>query len=1188
MTRAAFWSCSLLLVLFMLQACGGGGLDDATTDTGATPTPTATPTPPGTGDTVVIGSPGLCTKGDVARVDFGNDKTSRFALVNSDVTCSPAKDNRTEEYTLILYNTTGSAMSFRIDSPINETPPTTSALLAQQGKFNLPDEVKPPKSNYTYSLGVTETNQRATELAHSMKKKRYGQSLLNPSISMQALAVNDEAEFRIRDNPNDIDGFDTTSGILMAQGTQINIFLDRKLLGGPVTVDTLTTTQLSNVASIFDNNIYPLVTGILGNPSDVDNDGRIHVLITPTLNRDLRTDSYSDTRDLLPFDPISNAGSNEAEVIYVFAPDSLGNRELLGNGVNAATYVSKVLNFWLTFQLVHLVSYNQHVLTCDTTVAENNCSAEDDWIDDGLGSFFADLAGFNILRPAAYLFLAQPHLDDLRKAEDLDYRSFEGAEYLFMLYYAQSQVDSTVQDADGDGFDDDLDFLANLMTSGKTGITNLENAVDVTFDSDTETEFQAIFKDWAVAVATSGTNRTDLQQSGQDAVKYFLEIDQAGLYGTGIADASGSLRVGADNGALDPSSGQNLVGLDLNFLHSENITASTTEKVLIENGDEHTYAPGNEFFGFVDPFSAMYVRLGGLFASTQTISIKASSDQIKGFLVRRSDISYPHVYSESMFGSIDQHAEDLDSAGPNPYWSSAPHNINKKVDLQSLIEVAAAGTGVAAPTDGLSQDYLTIVGRIDKPSQVDVCPEDTDECVKTDVPDTDKYMITIPDIAGRDDEGQLGIVLRRQFDEGSDESSLKPMLAIVSSKDVPYPYVPHPIRNAVNGAGTTDTRQQYRWLTSKIICGDDQNSAVSGDATSLNTNIEGAPCTVRQEDDHSKIVFEGFAENTGEINIPDSGANWDADIRGQECENTPNLAQDPPLGVETGGYGANSAYAITSRERSGSSLGKYSWSSSFMTLQYTGSLYPDVLFDRDFIKDVTGYPSEDPDNMYDPRSINGLDLNCHVLTGGDPDEADDSPDDLLEPSEIHRPTTLAQQILAEMARLRVTSAALSANPDTMPADNESATLATQYQDNDVFSIDGDSRDTDIECNTGDFGNNLNTFTVRKNEGSLIWGGSGNIFTTTPALANNLNKLEPHIANNYHNSSITSSDQNIYVNGSETRVMLTPTKNYTIIVAGQDSTTGNYELRIRKISPSDIDAGVFVLIDANNVSCDFEL
>ncbi len=1174
----------ILSISLFLQACGGKGLDLDGTGS-ATPTPTATPTPPGSGDTVVIGQPGLCSAGDVARVDVDTAGKARFSLISEDTTCSPAKDNRREEYTLIMYNTTASSMSFRIDSPVNASPPSSlTSLRVQQGEPEDPP-VSAPQSSVHYTVGITETNEEATNLARLIpkKKRKYGRSSLTQRTlaSYRALSVNDEVEFRIRSNPSDNEVFTTTSAMLWAQGTRCNIFVDRKhpVVQSPATAtdaDTFTTDQLKTLATIFDDNIYKLETAILGEPSDVDGDGRINILITPVLNSTLEVDSYTDSRNVLPFEPIANPISNESEVIYLFAPDSLGNYNPLGQwGFTATQYLSKTVAAWLAFQLAHIISYNQHVLLLDE---DENPTAEKDWIDDGIGALMADLAGFNIWRDSVFLTLGQPHLDDLRKSEDLDYRSFEGAEYLFMLYYFQSQIDTTVQDTNADGIDDDISTLGrNLMTSQLTDIEGLEAAVDYTFDSEKETEFQAIFKDWTIAVATSGSGRTDLQQSSQTALKYFFTLNPTNL-GSGVANSSGSVRPGASGFE---------VGLDLNGFHND-------DDVLIENANEHVWAPGNSFFGFIDPFSAMYVRLGGLFQSTQTLSVKGSTNSIKGFLVRRTNISFPRVYSESKFGSIDQHAEDLDSASHNPFWP-------KKVDLEGLIGTSNDGA--------LAKEFISIIGRIDAPGKIKVCPAEFSdgECPETNVPDTDKYTITIPNIAGHtNDEGDLALAVYRQHDDGEDGSGLEPMLAIVSSKDVPYPYLPHPVRGGILAGPNNSTRQQYRWMISSLICGDEQDTdpylGLQNDTTTF-TNL-GIACTVAGDEDSSKIVYDGLAENTGTIPIRSNpttihpSSPWDGNVLGQECDALPNLSQNQALGVSSTGYGniGTSAldgpyFGVTVIETSPSSLGRYAWSSdSFMEFVYDGFRYPDVLFDREFLKNVSGYPSEDPDSMYDPRSANGSTLNCHVDFGAgtDPDETPDSPDDLLEPGEIHRPTTLAQQILAEMSRGRRDVDGTKGSPAVDEITAISAISSGKYNDSDVFAIDGDSRDDDIECNTGDFGNNVNPFTVRKNEGSILWG--------------NYSFLEPHIASNLNNSQITSvedANQLIYrpnnpitpttnpVYGG-TAVTLTPGKSYTIIVAGNNNSVGNYELRIRKVDRSRINDGILVLLDANNIKCDFKL
>ncbi|MFH1263066.1 MAG: hypothetical protein V1495_06435 [Pseudomonadota bacterium] len=1173
----------LLGSLLALAACGGGGGGGGGTPT-AVPTPNATPTTPGSGDTVVIGTKaGLCQPGDVARVDVDSGGKARFPLVNSDATCDTPKDNRKEEYTLILYNTSGSPLSFQLFAPIESTPIATSALTRtrQNPAVDENEPLKPPVASSDQPTGAKPTDREAQQMARFKTIPRVSPSVrsLLGMTTPRAAGPGDEAEFRIRSSVSDSKVFTTTSAILRYQGLNINLWMDRDapycfttatVLTPPIplcgNMDTLNNVHLKLAADIFDGNIYPLLKLLLGNPSDVDVNTRIDVVITPILNRDIHTASYFDSRNLLPFDPISNPGSNEKEVIFVHAPDSLGNymNKLFGDsetwfGLPADSYVNKSLAAWLAFQTTKIISFNQHVFVSEA-------AAEDDWIDDGMGAVMADLCGFNIWRSAVWRFLATPQLHDLRVSDDLDQPATTGLNYLFMLYYLQSQIDKPFTDSDGDGYADGLSVFQKLLVSGKTGTENLEEAADFSFDSAKETKFQAIFKDWTIALATSGTDRADLQQTGQTAVKYYYRFtpEDETVYGpTTIDDGTGSIRLG----------GSGHIGMDLNtFVYEDGIR--------FENTDEHLLAPGNTLFGYVYPYAAMYVRLGGLFQAVQTISLKGSSSALKGFLIRRSNITYPRVYSESIFGSIDQHAEDLQTAGPNPYWTG--EGIAKKIDYASLVDSADVGEE--------AQEFLSIIGKIDAPGTIAVCPADYDECAtSTTAPDTDKYILDVPDLVGRTDEGDLAVIVRRQFDNGSDTSSLKPMLAIVSSKDVPYPYLPHPIRGPV--VGNTDTRQPYRWMTSQLICGDDQGGdppvAQPPPNPDLYTNIVGSRCVVRDEVDSPKLVYEGLVENTGTIPVmtspgpPITFGPWNGNILGWDCDTTPDLIEKPPVGVDTAGYGTGGLFPVTDLETSPSSLGGYEWlndrygTDTFMEISYDGSPYPDVLFAREFLLPVPAYPpvGDETTPPYDPRSVNGLTMNCHLLTSSapippPPDTVPDSPDDFLAAGEITVPASLPEQILSEMARGRIGIG--GADEDTF--------LDAKYDDGDVFAVDRDSRDSDSNCVGVDEGNNLNQWTVKTGEGSILWG--------------NVTPREPHIRGNLqgslNNSALavwdTSGSQRIYTNvetdttpcagdtcgpygtSSAQQVLhLTPGKSYTIIVGGIENTTGPYELRIRKIN-----------------------
>ncbi|MFH1018655.1 MAG: hypothetical protein V1798_10815, partial [Pseudomonadota bacterium] len=1129
---STLFALSAWAALSVLAGCSGGNVNPASTNT---PTPTPTPVPPGGDGTVVIGdTPGLCAAGDVARVDIDSTK-ARFPLIVDGTPCAAPKDNRREEYTLIMYNTSATAGTFRIDAPVEASPPASAVSLGRRltddGKVKAPVQ---PAERSGFSAGPTAMNQIATVLARSPGSPTADSALGTRSLQT-ALTVGDEHRFWVRCDRDNVDTFCDTTAILRAQGTHINIFVDRDVLYGATTgacaatrepADCLLKADLDAIASTFDNNIYPLETTILGAPSDVDGDGKINVVITPILNSFLRKESYTDHRNLEPFDPVANPGSNESETIFVFAPDSGENYrigELRGSlNISAATYVNKVLNAWIAFQFQAIISFNQHVL-----IAAGN--AEDGWIDDGMGALMADLAGFNIWRPGVYVYLAAPQIWDLRLSADLKCALRAGGPYLFMLYYLQSQMDSTADQGlgtlPGSQFDQEMSVLTTLVQSNLTGTANLENAAVFPFDATQETEFQAMFKDWTIGIVTSGTHRADLQQAGQTAVKYFLGQDPT-AYGSDIDTGSGSVRTGATG---------NAVGLDLNLYFSEG-----DEKFLFENADEHVWAPGNVLFGYVAPFSAMYVRLAGLFQLEQTLSLNTSSDLVQGFLVRRTDLAgtraYPHVYAESLFGSIDQHAEDLDTAGPNPYWTDAV-GIAKKVDLTHLEEDTDA--------DVRSKDFLSIVGRIDPASQVYVCPSNPakipESCALTDVPDTDKYEFVVPSglgLGGK--EGYLAVTVRRQFDNGVNTSGIKPMLAIVSSKDVPYPYVPHPDRGPAITAflqtnhvalglpadATFESRPQYRWMVSSLPCGDDDSTlafdtdlGVPGPAEDgvnrchsdpLVSLLEGVE-VIDQRFHHTPMEPNDVALLHGTVNYGDEADR----INGGDCTNFPGTPAlvDPdnlPLGFETGGYDDSGSYPVMSLESSPSSLGEYGWSGAFMTFPYLfDSLYPDVLFAREVLKNVSGYPATDP--VYDPRGTNGPTLNCQVAMGGDPDMVPDAPDDFLVPEELSSPSKLAEQVLTEMSRGRFwtdgtftdESAAYGAGGPPTETNIFTGATYSKYNDHDVFALDGDSRDGDTNCTNIDAGNNMNTFTIASGKGSIVWG--------------NYSKLEPHILGNLNGS-----------------------------------------------------------------------
>jgi hypothetical protein len=152
----------------------------------------------------------------------------------------------------------------------------------------------------------------------------------------------------------------------------------------PVTGESLTQGDLDALGALFDDYLFPIDTTAFGQPSDIDGDQRVAMLITVGVN-DLTSDctngrviGYFYGADLVT----TVAGSNRREVFYTFAPKA-------GTSTCSAVTRSVALRALppvLIHELQHMISFNQRVLA-------RGGSSEDLWLNEGL-SHFAEELGF--------------------------------------------------------------------------------------------------------------------------------------------------------------------------------------------------------------------------------------------------------------------------------------------------------------------------------------------------------------------------------------------------------------------------------------------------------------------------------------------------------------------------------------------------------------------------------------------------------------------------------------------------------------------------------------------------------------------------------------------------------------------------------------------------------------------------
>jgi hypothetical protein len=148
-------------------------------------------------------------------------------------------------------------------------------------------------------------------------------------------------------------------------------------------VDTLapasgfTASQLQGFGQYFDQTLYQLDVSAFGAPSDVDANGHVIMLLSPSVNQltttaDCKTGGYI-AGYFNGSDFGTSATSNRGEVFYAVVPDPNGTLSCAHTVANLlATVPATFLH-----ELQHLISFSQHVVV-------QGGAPEEGWLDEGL------------------------------------------------------------------------------------------------------------------------------------------------------------------------------------------------------------------------------------------------------------------------------------------------------------------------------------------------------------------------------------------------------------------------------------------------------------------------------------------------------------------------------------------------------------------------------------------------------------------------------------------------------------------------------------------------------------------------------------------------------------------------------------------------------------------------------------
>jgi hypothetical protein len=603
----------------------GGGETDADTDTDSdTDSDTDADTDTGT----TGGSDGFDDPGDVVTYE-----TDENGIATVDLADGSGDSNEFQEFYMVVMNTSADALGFQLryfpsdgGGNMARPMPVAKKITPARPPMEKPEPFPPP----------------ANELSESDVGFR-------------------RTEFLVRSDVEDTSEYAVVNATLWALGDNVAIWVDDDVpidwdvdcdgdIDAPDTFEAygFDNCDLSSVAEIIDGNIIPNVTELYGEASDLNGDQKISIVVTPVLNAITLTSeddadwstvlpSYAEpTVDLYPYDLRTNPGSDEQEVVYVYAPDPYG----FFNPYTAPT-VEEYTSFQLAAQFAKsfttLVTFNQKVEVYDGTV-------EEDWLNDALGAFAADYCGFGAAYHAdAWLYLDAPHLQPLvteASNGNLDVVNY-GAQYLFarFLYDYAEQSDVTTG----------RDFLGSIVQRADVGTVAVEGAASSLGD-----DFGSLVLKWQVALLTSGM----LADDGSELV-------DSSVWPAFVSPSN--LSAPPDSpGAYYGANGYQM-GLDLRGTNSA-WTGGTTDsplelqqnRVLLEGPDAYLHTPGFEFNGYVQPqYATTVIRLAGIPYEAAMAELQATGAGLVGTVVRWNDPASFDYTIEDIYSATDANAVEL-------------------------------------------------------------------------------------------------------------------------------------------------------------------------------------------------------------------------------------------------------------------------------------------------------------------------------------------------------------------------------------------------------------------------------------------------------------------------------------------------------------------------------------------------
>ncbi len=202
-----------------------------------------------------------------------------------------------------------------------------------------------------------------------------------PSLSVSAIPPEPDTMrvFSVLNTLAEVPAYSPVTAKLRYSGSRVLVYLDT------LAAASLSASEISAMGAVYDASLVPTVTAAFGDGSDIDANGRVIFLLTPTVNALVSSSACSVSGFVRGFfyshDLSSTAStSNRGEIFYAYVPDESGRWSC------RQTKSDVLSNLPPTFihELQHMVSFGEHAI-------ERRGVSEEPWLNEGLSHMAEEL-----------------------------------------------------------------------------------------------------------------------------------------------------------------------------------------------------------------------------------------------------------------------------------------------------------------------------------------------------------------------------------------------------------------------------------------------------------------------------------------------------------------------------------------------------------------------------------------------------------------------------------------------------------------------------------------------------------------------------------------------------------------------------------------------------------------------------